>query len=578
MRSLSIIPLLRKRIAMSLLATVILLGGGPFFFSGFAELRASSEEIVVAQAGPSTDSFSDRDTVNHSAAEEGHVHGEDEADHGEEGHVHSEDEATHGEEGHVHIEDEATHGEEGHVHSEDEAHTHSETEGESGVVEVPQDLREPLGIIVEPVQKGNLALTLDLYGWVRPRPSDVTELRAPVPALVSEIHVHQGQMVEVGQPLVTLVVPSALDWQKTILAAYNEKSQLAASHDLLLAEGESKVVQLLGEIRVAAAERERLSDELSLLEQAGSEAIARRDVNVKRGELKSAVALLEAKRALSLAYGLDPEFTTRIEAGEIGIQVPQGALPPEIRRQLRENEYKGVVASNDAQAAAQNLTSLGFNHGIVTELSQGNLSKLTDRLVLSADRPGLVSEVRVTRQSSLNAAETILRIIDYRMVYVDAEVSEPDISRVLARGSDQMPIHFTGLADQVVEGRVAFFDTTIHPDVRKAHLVLEVRNLEGLPLREHMAASVSVPMEVREDILSVPKSSLVTDSFQKVVFVEEGGHFHRTPVKTGIENLTSVEILEGLSVGDQVVVSGARVLLLALSAPQGGDAHAGHSH
>ncbi len=543
--------------------------------------------FAVAQDSHDAQSSGEKEAVSHQeteGAEAGHDHEGEGAeaghDHAAEGAEADKHEAEGAEVGHDHAAEGA---EAGHDHeaesAEGEAHAHSEAAGETGVVEVPPEMRTPLGLKVEPTQKGKLALTLDLYGWVRPRPSDVTDLRAPVPAMVNEIHVQQGQMVEVGQPLVTLVVPSALDWQKTILAAFNEKTQLTAAHDLLVAEGESKVVQLLGEIRVAAAERERLSDEVTLLDKAGSEAIARRDVNVKRGELKSAVATLDAKRALALAYGLDPEFTKKIEAGEINIQVPQGALPPEIRRQLQENDYKGIVANNDAQAAAQNLTSLGFNHGLVGELSKGNLSRLTDKLVLTAGKPGLVTGIQVTRQSSLNAAEAILRIMDYRTVYVEAEVAESDISRVLARSSDQMLIRFTGLDGQAIEGHVAFFDTTIEPDVRKAHLVLEVQNLEGLPLREHMAASVSVPLEVHEDILSVPKASLVTDSFQRVVFVDEGEHFRKRVVKTGIQNSESVEILEGLKEGDPVVVSGARVLLLALSTPKGGgDAHAGHNH
>lgn len=460
----------------------------------------------------------------------------------------------------------------GHSHSEGDAH-------EEGIVEVPPDMLEPLRIISAPVQRDDLTVTLDLYGWVSPRPGDLTEIHAPIAGIVEEFLASPGNMVQSGSPLVSLRVPVALEWQKAILTSVNDQAQLKESTGLLASEGHAKVIQLLGELRVAAAEKSRLEEELALIEQAGSNAVPKRDINTKRGELRSAVAVLEAKRSLALAYDLNPDFIAEIEAGKQPVKAPEGALPPDIRREIRQVEYKKRDAANDEQVAARNLVAYGFSQGLVENLRNGRTDVLEDLLTVRAKQPGLVTEVLAKRQMALNPGDPILRAIDYRKVYVDVEVPELDLSKVLKRASDQIPVLVTGLDDLLVNGHVAYFDTSVHPDIRKAHLVIEIENLEGMPLRDHMAATVGIPLSIKEDAISVPTKSILTDGFDKIVFVDEGEHFVRSVVKTGIETLDRVEILEGISPEDKVVVSGARSLYLALSIPkEGADPHAGHAH
>jgi multidrug efflux pump subunit AcrA (membrane-fusion protein) len=461
----------------------------------------------------------------------------------------------------------------GHSHAEGDAH-------EEGTVEVPPDMLEPLGILSAPVLRGDLAVTLELYGWVRPREGDITHLRAPIAGIVKTIHIRAGDWVAEGSPLVSIRVPAALEWQKTILTSVNERRRLDASQVLLQSEGQAKVVQLLGELRVAAAEKARLAEEVALLEQAGEGAVPKRDINTKRGELKSTAALLEAKRALALAYQLAPSLVAEIEKGTSLLAGPEDSVPPDIRREIEEARFTIGDLANASEIACQNLKALGFDHDIVMEkLEAGDAGAISDVLTLRAETPGLVVELQAGRQSVLKEADELARIIDYRKVYVEAEVPEVDIARVLHRASDEIPLRVSGLEDRSMTGRVAYFDTTVHPDVRKAHLVLEVENVEGKLLRDHMAVSVGVPLSIKSDTLSVPKASVLTDGFEKIVFLDEGEHFHRSVVKTGIETLDRIEILEGVSIGDKVVVSGARSLYLALSIPKGGaDAHAGHAH
>ncbi len=102
------------------------------------------------------------------------------------------------------------------------------------------------------------------------------------------------------------------------------------------------------------------------------------------------------------------------------------------------------------------------------------------------------------------------------------------------------------------------------------------------PFRPGMSATVDILTETRENVISVPISAVTTrikkkdggtedvkektkttdkekvvkrDEKQEVVFLYKNGHVKKTEVKTGIQDNNSIEILEGVTEGDEIVVA-----------------------
>jgi multidrug efflux pump subunit AcrA (membrane-fusion protein) len=76
-------------------------------------------------------------------------------------------------------------------------------------------------------------------------------------------------------------------------------------------------------------------------------------------------------------------------------------------------------------------------------------------------------------------------------------------------------------------------------------------------------------------VLAVPRSALLDAATGTFVYVVNGDHYLRTPVKTEARSADFVEITDGLYAGDVVVVSPVEQLWLAeLRLTKGG----GHSH
>jgi multidrug efflux pump subunit AcrA (membrane-fusion protein) len=469
-------------------------------------------------------------------------------------------------------------GEEGHDHG-DAAHAHGSADDANDVnaVTLSSEMRSSLGLTTSAVEKGDMIVSLDVYGWIRPRKENITEVRAPIAGVVKEIFAREGTMLEVGAPIVTLQARETLEWQQTILTESNRRRQLAETRDLLSAEGRAEFAKLLGGLQVDSAEVNRISRELDLIEKAGIGSVPQREINKVRGAMESAVASLKAKEALAAAYGIPGEQIAAIKRGEEEVAGSAENLPPEFRRRLKELDFSLQESQSLEEVARAKLVALGFGKEGLDQLAQGKSQAINDTIAIRAENSFLVSDLHVKRQSSLNPGDLLLGGIDYNQVLVDAEIPEVDIGAVMNRAGDSIAVGIPALDDRVLEAEVLFFDTTIHAGDRKAHLVLALDNVEGFALREGMAVSVAVPIETRHDTLTVPKEAILTDGLEKLVFLAEDGRFHRQVVIPGMQGLRSVEILQGLDAGQSVAVSGAPALLLSLKSQQG-NLTGGHGH
>ncbi len=64
-------------------------------------------------------------------------------------------------------------------------------------------------------------------------------------------------------------------------------------------------------------------------------------------------------------------------------------------------------------------------------------------------------------------------------------------------------------------------------------------------------------LDTRENVLMVERGPFVEQGNGSVAYVMDGNVAVRRPIRIGASSLGEVEILDGLSAGDRVVVSGA---------------------
>lgn len=204
------------------------------------------------------------------------------------------------------------------------------------------------------------------------------------------------------------------------------------------------------------------------------------------------------------------------------------------------------------EGAERRLRNLDFPADQLDRLRREGKASRT--VTLRAPASGVVLEKMAVEGMRFMPGELLYRVADLSMVWVVAELPEQDLPAVAV--GQKATVALRARPDHTLEGRVAFIYPTIAPDMRTGKVRVEIANPEG-ELKTDMYASVEIEAPVTvPDALTVPASAVIDSGMRQVVLVERGeGRFEPRPVRLGARADGDVEVREGLTEGERVVVA-----------------------
>ena len=178
-----------------------------------------------------------------------------------------------------------------------------------------------------------------------------------------------------------------------------------------------------------------------------------------------------------------------------------------------------------------------------------DLRRQVGALQVQSPVDGRVGQVQVAERSSVAKDAALLTVIDLSLLEVEIKVPEslardlqPGMTATLEGDGRQWPATLSGVSPEVVSGEVT------------ARLRFNGPQPGGL--RQSQRLAVRILIDRRAEVLTVERGSFV-DQDAGYAYVLRDGVAERHPVRLGAQSVQKVEILEGLNVGDQVVVSGS---------------------
>ncbi|MDY0104214.1 MAG: biotin/lipoyl-binding protein [Lentimicrobium sp.] len=253
------------------------------------------------------------------------------------------------------------------------------------------------------------------------------------------------------------------------------------------------------------------------------------------------------------------------------------------------------VAKAEVTAAEQNVKAAEY----AVKSAEASVKEASDNLYktsIYAPVSGTVSKLnvekgeRVAGASQFSSGTEILRIANLEVMEVMVSVNENDIVRIAMNDTALVEVDsylnrkFKGIITQIatsanVTGISADQVTNFEVKIRmlpESYADLNVKGqLTASPFRPGMSATVDIQTETALNVLTVPIQSVTTrqDSTAKpvdagtddkpvakveqdnkeYVFVLKDGMAKLQEVKTGIQDNTSIQILEGLKEGDEVI-------------------------
>lgn len=171
-------------------------------------------------------------------------------------------------------------------------------------------------------------------------------------------------------------------------------------------------------------------------------------------------------------------------------------------------------------------------------------------LVLVSPVDGVVTRKDVVEGTRLAAGAMPYEITDLSVVWVLADVYEPELPRIRLgmEGTFRLP----ALPGREFSARVTFVDPVLDPSTRTVKVRLALANPRG-ELRPEMFGEVTLQVPPRE-ALRIPADAVIAAGTRQVVFVSLGdGKFQPREIEVGPGGDGLVEVRSGLAEGDRVV-------------------------
>lgn len=305
-------------------------------------------------------------------------------------------------------------------------------------------------------------------------------------------------------------------------------------------------------------------------------------VSPKRDTIKEEITLTGSVDASTKA---NLQFQTSGQLAWVGVKVGDkvkryqaiASLNKEVlKKQLQAdfNTYRSALATfddtqDDYKNEKENLTLTDDMKRILVR-SQNTLDnsvinyELQDLTIkyatLTSPISGIVTNVEQPNSGvNITPASATFSIIDPTSIYFKAQIDQEDVTRV--KVGDKTTITLDSFPDKNFESEVTYISFT--PISGQTSTVYEIRfklvgnDNQNINYRLGMDGDATISLRQVENTLTLPIDAVRQDKDGTYVLIKSGDNqiLTKKTVKIGIETDTNVEILEGLSENDQIVVS-----------------------
>lgn len=352
------------------------------------------------------------------------------------------------------------------------------------------------------VVRSALRSTVPTNGKVQPQVK--FEAHAPFPGLIKAVYVHQGQKVAAGTLLLTMDDSAARARMATALAAL--KSAQDAYTTMLAGGTQQQQIQMNGEINGARMAQEHAQQSLA---------------------------------ALKSLYATGAASASEVTGAQQQLTADQAKLS------LLEQRKAHAYSAGDLSRAKANLADAQAGYAA----AQQAVAQATVR----APFAGTVYYIPVSPTEYVNQGDLLLDMADLSKLDVLAYFDEPEIGKL--KVGQPVIVQWDAEPGKTWQGHILRVPSTIITyTTRNVGEVLVKLDDPNATLLPNTNVRVTALVADKPNALNVPREALHTENGQPYVYVVEGGTLHRTPVTVGSINLTQVQILSGLTLGQTVAL------------------------
>ncbi len=367
----------------------------------------------------------------------------------------------------------------------------------------PVPLEAPAAV----AKRATIVQQLTTNGKVDPLESFAVHVQAP--SLVVRVEVREGDRVRKGQSLAAVDTTAA---REALTRAEAQLQVVRADRGLLERGGSpAELAELDAAIARARLEQEAARREIAalerLVERKAEPRVALEDQRQRLRKAETELAALDRKRGTFVG----PEDRQRLEA--------------------RIREAEAAVA--EAASALQ-------------------------RMEIRAPAAGVVYSLALRPGAFYAAGEPVAQVGAGDKVRVRALVDEPELGRV--RAGQTVRIAWDALPDEFWEGQVERLPSAVALlGTRSVGEVWCTIDNPGGRLLPGITVNIQIRTGAAENVLTIPREAVLRQgALASVLLVDSSGAVARQAVRLGLQDAARVQVLEGLSENQVVLLPGER--------------------
>lgn len=273
--------------------------------------------------------------------------------------------------------------------------------------------------------------------------------------------------------------------------------------------------------------------------------------------LADASALLRAEVPGQIV-GLHFKDGQRIAKGDRLFSIEATTLEAEVNEarataEQREAEYaRAQELIDDKLISATDFDAARANYNVAVARLLSSEARLA-KTVIRAPFDGVVGLRRINIGDYATIGQELVDVVRLDPLRVEFTVPETQLAKV--RPGQDVQVTVGAYPEETFPGTVSAIAPQIDVAGRSVTLRAELPNPE-FKLRPGLFAQVSITLDVREDALLVPEQAIWPIGNDKTVFVVVDGVAEQRVVRIGQRLPGRVEIVEGLSAGEEIVTAG----------------------
>jgi Cu(I)/Ag(I) efflux system membrane fusion protein len=253
-----------------------------------------------------------------------------------------------------------------------------------------------------------------------------------------------------------------------------------------------------------------------------------------------------------------PGWVEELNVRAVGDSVRRGQrLAGVYAPDLLATQHEWMIARNSGdpqliEAARHRLALFGLSAMQIAHIEKtGQAERRVDYF---APFDGFVMNLGARQGAAVAPGTVLFQLAALDSVWITAEV--PETQAAWIKKGDPATAELPALPGEHFQGQIDYLYPELMPTTRTLKVRVVMKNT-GTRLRPGMFAAVHLRGTTQDQVLTVPTEAVIKTGTRSIVIIaDDGTHFRPTLVRVGAEHAGRSEILDGLSVGQNVIASG----------------------